>query len=171
MTDVAIYIITEQSVMPSFISVLSHWTDGVSDGLYCMIMTQHFILCECYYCSYTDFCDMYWLVVSWSGGHNYMDLVVSCNDVLMSLLRLGSCWSTLIGFTLLMENRGSHSHHCLGLLVLASFFMSPPIHYLPVLFSTWLTSWLMAWRTFSPTRTFVGQASLFILCLGSELVT
>ena len=29
----------------------------------------------------------------------------------------------------------------------------------------------MAWRTFSPGRTFVGQASLFILCLGSELVT
>ena len=29
----------------------------------------------------------------------------------------------------------------------------------------------MAWRTFFPTRTFVGQASLFILCLGSELVT
>ena len=29
----------------------------------------------------------------------------------------------------------------------------------------------MVWRTFSPTRTFVGQASLFILCLGFELVT
>ena len=29
----------------------------------------------------------------------------------------------------------------------------------------------MAWRTFFATRTFVGQASLFILCLGSELVT
>ena len=29
----------------------------------------------------------------------------------------------------------------------------------------------MAWRTFSPARTFVGQASLFILCLGSELVS
>ena len=26
--------------MPSFVSVLSHWTNGVSDGLYCMIMTQ-----------------------------------------------------------------------------------------------------------------------------------
>ena len=42
--------------------------------------------------------------------------------VLMSLLRLGSSWSILIGFTLLMENRGSHSHHCFGLLVLASSF-------------------------------------------------
>ena len=50
---------TEQSLMPSFMSVLSHWIDGVSDGLYCMIMTQHFILCYSYYCSYTDFCDMY----------------------------------------------------------------------------------------------------------------
>ena len=29
----------------------------------------------------------------------------------------------------------------------------------------------MAWMTFFPTRTFVGQASLFILCLGSKLVT
>ena len=47
--------------------------------------------------------------------------------VLMSLFRLGSSWSILIGFTLLRENRGSHSHHCFGLL-------SPPIHYLPVLF-------------------------------------
>ena len=29
----------------------------------------------------------------------------------------------------------------------------------------------MAWRTSFSARTFVGQASLFILCLGSELVT
>ena len=29
----------------------------------------------------------------------------------------------------------------------------------------------MAWRIFFPARTFVGQTSLFILCLGSELVT
>ena len=29
----------------------------------------------------------------------------------------------------------------------------------------------MAWRTFFPARTFVGQANLFILCLSSELVT
>ena len=29
----------------------------------------------------------------------------------------------------------------------------------------------MAWRNFFPARTFVGQTSLFILCLGSELVT
>ena len=29
----------------------------------------------------------------------------------------------------------------------------------------------MAWRIFLPARTFVGQASQFILCLGSELVT
>ena len=29
----------------------------------------------------------------------------------------------------------------------------------------------MAWRIFFPARTFVGQASLFILCLGSKLVT
>ena len=42
-----------------FISVLSRWTDGVSDGLYCMIMTHLFILCYGYYCSYTDFCDTY----------------------------------------------------------------------------------------------------------------
>ena len=40
-TDVAIYVILEQSLMPILISILSHWTDGVSDGLYCMIMTQH----------------------------------------------------------------------------------------------------------------------------------
>ena len=29
----------------------------------------------------------------------------------------------------------------------------------------------MAWRTFFPAGTFVAQASLLILCLGSELVT
>ena len=58
-TDVAIYVISERLLMPIFISVLSHWTDGVSDGLYCMVMTQHFILCYGYYCFYTDFCDMY----------------------------------------------------------------------------------------------------------------
>ena len=45
--------------MPSVISVLSHWIDGVSDGLYCMVMTRHFILCYGYYFSYTDSCDMY----------------------------------------------------------------------------------------------------------------
>ena len=33
-------VIIEQLLMLSFISILSHWTDGVSDGLYCMIMTQ-----------------------------------------------------------------------------------------------------------------------------------
>ena len=48
-------VITEQLLMPSFMSVLSHWTDGVSDGLYCMVMAQHFILCYGYYFSYTDF--------------------------------------------------------------------------------------------------------------------
>ena len=58
-TDVAIYVISEQSWMPSVISVLSHWIDGVSDGLYCMIMTQLFIFCYGYCCSYTDFCDIY----------------------------------------------------------------------------------------------------------------
>ena len=42
--------------------------------------------------------------------------------VLMSLLWLWSSWSILIGFTLLRENRCSHSHHCFGLLVLASPF-------------------------------------------------
>ena len=31
--------------------------------------------------------------------------------VLMSLLRLGISWSILMGFTLLREYRGSHSHH------------------------------------------------------------
>ena len=34
-----------------------------------------------------------------------------------------SSWSILIGLTLLRENRGSHSHHCLGLLVLAPSFI------------------------------------------------
>ena len=29
----------------------------------------------------------------------------------------------------------------------------------------------MSWRTFFPARIFVGQTSLFMLCLGSELVT
>ena len=75
-TDVAIYLITEQSLMPSFISVLSHWIYGVSNGLYCLDMTQYFIWCCGYYCSYIDSCDIYWLVVSWSSGHIYMDLVV-----------------------------------------------------------------------------------------------
>ena len=37
-------VITEQLLMPSFISVLSHWTDDVSDGLYCLIMTQLFYI-------------------------------------------------------------------------------------------------------------------------------
>ena len=32
-TDVAICVISEQSLMPSFISILSHWTDGVSDRI------------------------------------------------------------------------------------------------------------------------------------------
>ena len=41
----------------------------------------------------------------------------------MSLLRLGSSWFILIGFSLLRENTGSHSHHCFGLLVLASSFI------------------------------------------------
>ena len=27
--------------MPSVILVLSHWTNDVSDGFYCMVMTQH----------------------------------------------------------------------------------------------------------------------------------
>ena len=40
----------------------------------------------------------------------------------MSLLKLGSSRSIIIGFTLLKENRGSHSHHCFGLLVLVSPF-------------------------------------------------
>ena len=40
----------------------------------------------------------------------------------MSLLWLWSSWSILIGFTLPRENRGSHSHQCFGLLVLASSF-------------------------------------------------
>ena len=52
-------VIAEQLLMPSFISVLSHWTDDASDGLYCMIMTHLFILRYGYHCSYTDFCDMY----------------------------------------------------------------------------------------------------------------
>ena len=39
-TDVAIYVISEQSWMLSVILVLSHWTDGVSDGFYCMVMTR-----------------------------------------------------------------------------------------------------------------------------------
>ena len=53
----------------------------------------------------------YWLVVSWSGGHNYMDLVVSytmywCPYSDFEVLDLYS-----LVFTLLRENRGSHSHH------------------------------------------------------------
>ena len=53
--------------------------------------------------------------------------------VLMSLLWLWSSWSILIGFTLLRENRGSHSHHCFGLLVIGSIIsLSSSIHYLPV---------------------------------------
>ena len=52
-------VIIESLLMPSFIPVLSHWTDGVSDGLSCMIMTRPFILCYGCHCSYTDFCDMY----------------------------------------------------------------------------------------------------------------
>ena len=59
--------------------------------------------------------------MSWFGGHNYMDLDVSC-IMYWSLLRLWSSWSILIGFTLLRENRGSHSHHCFGLLVLVPSF-------------------------------------------------
>ena len=55
---------------------LSHWIYGVSDGLYCMDMTQYFIWFYGYYCSYIDSCDINWLVVLWSGGHIYMDLVV-----------------------------------------------------------------------------------------------
>ena len=39
-----------------------------------MDMTQYFIWCCGYYFSYIDSWDIYWLVVSWSGGH--MDLVV-----------------------------------------------------------------------------------------------
>ena len=30
-------VITEQLLMPSFISVLSHWTDDVLDGLYALL--------------------------------------------------------------------------------------------------------------------------------------
>ena len=41
----------------------------------------------------------------------------------MSLLWLWNSWSILIGFTLLRENRGSHSHHCFGLLVLTPSFI------------------------------------------------
>ena len=110
--------------MPSVVSVLSHWIYGVSDGLYCVDMTQYFIWCCGSYCSYIDSYDIYWLGVSWSGGHIYMDLVVYYTMYLcpcsgFEVLDL----SILIGFTLLRENRGSHSHHCFGLLVLASSFI------------------------------------------------
>ena len=44
---------------PVLCQFLSHWTDGVSDGLYCMVMTLHFILCYGYYWFYNDSCDMY----------------------------------------------------------------------------------------------------------------
>ena len=49
-TDVAIYVISEQSWVPSVILVLSHWTDGVSDGflwlsiLYCVMVIIALIL-------------------------------------------------------------------------------------------------------------------------------
>ena len=75
-----------------------------------------------------------------------------------------------IGFTLLRENRGSHSHHCFGLLVLASSFIVST-HPLPSNFVSNPTYYLTyGMEDFLPARTFVGQASLFILCLGSELV-
>ena len=75
-------VITEQLLMAIFISVISHCTDGVSDGLYCMDMSQYFIWCCGYYCSYIDSYDIYWLVVSWSG------LGCILYYVLMSLLWL-----------------------------------------------------------------------------------
>ena len=61
--------------------------------------------------------------------------------VLMSLLWLWSSWSILIGFTLLRENGGSHSHHCFGLLVLASPFIVST-HPLPSSFVFKLTDFL-----------------------------
>ena len=131
-TDVAIYVITEQSLMPNVISVLSHWTNGVSDGLYCMVMTQHFILCYGYYCSYIDSCDMYWLVVSWSYSHIYMDLVVYCTMYWCPYLDLEVLDLYSLVLTLLRENRGSHSHHCFGLLVLAPSFIVFTHPFLPV---------------------------------------
>ena len=109
--------------MPNFILVLSHWTDDVIDGSYCMIMTQHFILCDSYYCSYTDFCDMYWLVVSWSGGHNYMDLVVSCTMYWCPYLYL----EVLDLYSLVLPSLGRIEvvipAICFGLLVLAPSFI------------------------------------------------
>ena len=66
----------------------------------------------------------------------------------MSLLWLWSSWSILIGFTLLRENRRSHSRHCFGLLVLASSFIVSTHPLTSSFVLTWLTIWLMAWRTF-----------------------
>ena len=74
-------------------------------------------------------------------------------------------------FTLLMDNRGSHSHHCFGLLVLDSPF-TVSTHPLPSSFvfnPTYYLTYCM--EDLFPARTFVGQTSLFIMCLGSELVT
>ena len=93
-----------------------------------------------------------------------------CYYVLMSLLIPGSCWSILIGFTLLRENRGSHSHHTLARYCWFHHSLSPPIHYLPVML--WPDLLLDLWHGGPfPARAFVGQACLFICvsalsCLG-----
>ena len=53
-------VITEQLLMPRFISVFSYWTDDGSYGLYLYDYDSTFIiLCYGYHCSYTHFCDMY----------------------------------------------------------------------------------------------------------------
>ena len=81
--------------------------------------------------------------------------------VLMSLVRPGSSRSILVGFTLLRENRGRHSHHTLTCQCWFHHSLSPPIHYLLVLFQPDLLLDLWHVGPF-PTRAFVGQVSLFI---------
>ena len=87
--------------------------------------------------------------------------------VLMSLLWLWSSWSILIGFTLLRENRGLFWLASVGF---TFHWLHPSITFQFCFQPDWL---LDLWHggPFPPTRTFVGQTSLSILCLGSELVT
>ena len=90
--------------------------------------------------------------------------------VLMSLHRLGSSCSIFIAFTFLRENRGSHSHHYFGLLVLASFFTvsTHPLTSSFVFNPTYYLTYGM--EDLFPARTFLGQISIILVFLGSELV-
>ena len=130
--------------------------------LYCVmvIIALILILVTCIDLWYHDLA----VIIIWTWLY-----LILCIDV--PLLWLWSSWSILIGFSLLRENRGSHSHHCFGLLVLASSFIVST-HPLPSSFVSNPTYYLTYGREdLFPARTFVGQTSLFIVCLGSKLVT